>query len=323
MARPGINRALVQRARDALLARGLTPSIEAVRAELGHTGSKTTINRYLQELAAAEPRPPSIDLSRELQALIESLAQRLASEAQETVAADRARLDRQQMAYQQQRAVESARFEQLQIAHHAQGDEYRALLQREQQLNSQLQKTEGKRQRLDEACRQQLTLLEERQAHIQSLEAKHQQARDALSHYREQHVAQRQEELQRHDEQVRHLQTEVRGLREQLLQRQEEVTQLYRELERMTSDRSHQQEHVRRCERELLEGRQQLSGRDEELKLARRQGEAAVHALALQREKTKQYLQSHRQDQRVIRTQAKQLTRLQALLSPASSNPHA
>jgi len=43
MARAGINKALVQRARDALLTRGLSPSIEAVRAELGHTGSKTTI----------------------------------------------------------------------------------------------------------------------------------------------------------------------------------------------------------------------------------------------------------------------------------------
>jgi hypothetical protein len=114
MARAGINKALVQRARDALLARGLAPSIEAVRAELGHTGSKTTINRYLQELAAAEPRPPVISLSSELHALIESLAQRLAGEAQEAVAADRARLERQQAAYQQQRAVDAARWEELQ-----------------------------------------------------------------------------------------------------------------------------------------------------------------------------------------------------------------
>lgn len=55
MARSGINKALVQTARDALLARGETPSIDAVRVELGHTGSKTTINRYLRELANEEP----------------------------------------------------------------------------------------------------------------------------------------------------------------------------------------------------------------------------------------------------------------------------
>ncbi|WP_411563648.1 DNA-binding protein [Pseudomonas shirazensis] len=48
----------MQRARDAFLPRGLSPSIEAVRAELGHTGSKTTILRYLRELDVAEPHPP-------------------------------------------------------------------------------------------------------------------------------------------------------------------------------------------------------------------------------------------------------------------------
>ena len=99
MSRAGINKALVQRARDALLARGLSPSIEAVRAELGHTGSKTTILRYLRELDVAEPHPPQVNLSEELQALLQSLAQRLANEAQATVAADRARLERQQAAY--------------------------------------------------------------------------------------------------------------------------------------------------------------------------------------------------------------------------------
>ncbi len=50
MARGGINKALVQKAQKAILARGENPSIEAVRVELGNTGSKTTIHRYLKEL---------------------------------------------------------------------------------------------------------------------------------------------------------------------------------------------------------------------------------------------------------------------------------
>ena len=53
MARGGINKALVQHARAALLGRGRRPSIDAVRIELGNTGSKTTISRYLKELDAA------------------------------------------------------------------------------------------------------------------------------------------------------------------------------------------------------------------------------------------------------------------------------
>ncbi|ENU0108210.1 DNA-binding protein [Pseudomonas aeruginosa] len=54
MARGGINKALVQKARQAILARGENPSIDAVRVELGNTGSKTTIHRYLKELDDAE-----------------------------------------------------------------------------------------------------------------------------------------------------------------------------------------------------------------------------------------------------------------------------
>lgn len=57
MARGGITKALVQKARDALIARGVRPSIDAVRIELGSTGSKNTIQRCLKELDA----PPLSD----------------------------------------------------------------------------------------------------------------------------------------------------------------------------------------------------------------------------------------------------------------------
>ncbi len=50
MARGGINKAVVKKARQAILARGEHPSIDAVRIEMGNTGSKTTIHRYLKEL---------------------------------------------------------------------------------------------------------------------------------------------------------------------------------------------------------------------------------------------------------------------------------
>ena len=54
MRRSGIYKAEVQRARQNLLAQGRYPSIDAVRAELGDTGSKTTIHRYLKEIEDAE-----------------------------------------------------------------------------------------------------------------------------------------------------------------------------------------------------------------------------------------------------------------------------
>lgn len=57
MARGGINKVVVQQARQALIARGENPSIDAIRIELGNTGSKTTIHRYLKELNGQQPMP--------------------------------------------------------------------------------------------------------------------------------------------------------------------------------------------------------------------------------------------------------------------------
>ena len=50
MARGGLYKSDVQRARDSLVAQGKHPSVDAVRVALGNTGSKTTIHRYLKEL---------------------------------------------------------------------------------------------------------------------------------------------------------------------------------------------------------------------------------------------------------------------------------
>ena len=50
MARAGIYKSEVVRARNNLLAMGRYPSIDAIRGELGNTGSKGTIHRYLKEI---------------------------------------------------------------------------------------------------------------------------------------------------------------------------------------------------------------------------------------------------------------------------------
>lgn len=50
MARAGLSRMDIKRARDLLIAQGQHPSIDAIRIGLGNTGSKTTIHRYLKEL---------------------------------------------------------------------------------------------------------------------------------------------------------------------------------------------------------------------------------------------------------------------------------
>lgn len=87
MARAGLSRIDIKRARDSLLAQGQHPSIDAIRIALGNTGSKTTIHRYLKELeeeeGAALNRAGST--SDAILDLVGRLAARLHEEAQAVV----------------------------------------------------------------------------------------------------------------------------------------------------------------------------------------------------------------------------------------------
>jgi chromosome segregation ATPase len=320
MARAGINKALVQRARDALLARGEHPSIEAVRVELGNTGSKSTILRYLQELQAYEPHPPPVSLDDELQTFIGSLAQRLAADAQAAVAADRARLQRQQAAYEQQRAIDQARFEQLQVAHRELSVERQEAQRREQQLNQRLQEMEGERQRLLAGEQHALQLLDERAKQILSLEHKHKQGQEALTHYRQQHLAQREQELQRHDQQVQQLQRETRHAQEQLMSKQEELAQVYRDLERISAEQQVRAQNLRIQSQAL----HRVQAENERLSKVLQDAETGWQTLndevKFVRERAHRVLLERRQDRKALRQMAQQLAQLHSLLARLTPN---
>ncbi|BCG05270.1 hypothetical protein PPGU19_098380 (plasmid) [Paraburkholderia sp. PGU19] len=87
MARTGLTRMDVKRARDALLVQGRHTSIDAIRIALGNTGSKTTIHRYLKELEEDEDASLTRagSLSDAIQDLVARLAARLHEEAQALV----------------------------------------------------------------------------------------------------------------------------------------------------------------------------------------------------------------------------------------------
>lgn len=315
MARAGINKALVQRARDVLLARGEHPSIEAVRAELGHTGSKTTILRYLQELQADEPHPAPLTLDDELRTFIASLAQRLAADAQAAVAADRARLQRQQAAYEQQRAVDQARFEQLQLAHDALSTERREAQQRENTLHFQMQQFERERQRLLAGEQHGAQLLEERAQHIQSLEEKHRQAREALVHYRQQHLVQREQELQRHDRQAQQLQQEARHVQELLMRKQEEVAQVYRDLEHISAEQLMRAQELRRQDQLLQQARAENERLLHALHIAEASQQTLQDEIKALRGRAHRLLLERRKDRKALRHMALQLAQLHSLLA--------
>ena len=95
MARGGLYKSDIQKARDTLRAQGKHPSVDAVRVALGNTGSKTTIHRYLKELEEEEGQGlgAKVAVSDALQDLVGRLSGRLHEEAEAVVVEARQRFE--------------------------------------------------------------------------------------------------------------------------------------------------------------------------------------------------------------------------------------
>lgn len=241
MARTGVYQSEVKKARDALLAQGRHPSVDAVRVALGNTGSKTTIHKYLKELEAVEG---PIDgrkapISEALQDLVARLAARLHEEADvramaiESQNAERERdhaaivggLEKELATLRDQlRQAQVATEEETQA--HAQT---RSSLQNETILRHTAQQHGGDLQER----------LAENERHRLSLEEKHVHARDALEHYRQSVKEQRDQDQRRHEQQVQQLQAELRQQQQVVVAKQEEATRLNQEGVRLVAELSH------------------------------------------------------------------------------------
>ncbi len=238
MARGGVNKAVVQAARLAILARGENPSIDAVRIEMGNTGSKTTIHRYLKELddgaERAEALPEPID--DELAGLVSRLAQRLKEQAQEPIDQARAQFDKQKKELDTQLHEAQQANTQLQQQYEIQSlaltQESEALLETRAMLQTEQTRNAG----LNQALADFELRLQDKDEQIRSLEEKHLHARDALEHYRNAVKEQREQEQRRHESQVQQIQMELRQAQQSALVRQDEITQLHRDNERLLTE---------------------------------------------------------------------------------------
>ncbi|MCC6200921.1 MAG: DNA-binding protein [Moraxellaceae bacterium] len=252
MARAGLNKHLVQQARDAIRARGQHPSLDAVRIELGNTGSKTTIHRYLKELEEEEgTRLDDVGLlSETLKEMVGRLAARLHEEAHTIITAAATQhatqvAQLQTLIREQQARLEQAQ-EDIQATTSALGTERTA----HQATKTTLQQETLLAQRLEEQVRGLETRLQEGETHRQSLEEKHQHAREALEHYRQSVKEQREQDQRRHETQVQQLQAELRQLQQTLAVKQGDITQLNRDNERLATElrdaqrQAHQQERL-------------------------------------------------------------------------------
>lgn len=91
MARAGIYKNDVLRARQAVIARGDKPSIRAIRIALGNTGSDSTIHKYLKEIEENEeggaPTPSANSLNEAISGFIAGLALELENQSKINVEA--------------------------------------------------------------------------------------------------------------------------------------------------------------------------------------------------------------------------------------------
>ncbi len=225
MARVGINKVVVQQARQALLARGEHPSIDAVRIELGNTGSKTTIHRYLKELEVQPPAPlDTASLSTQLSGLVEQLAEQLNDEAQTRIRDAEADFEaqREQLQAQLQLAQQTlaAAHHQLQIQASALQAESEKLLTTQSTLQAEQLRSASLNQALGEV---QLRLADK-------------------------------------DAQVQQLQVELRQLQQGMLVRQEEATRLHRDNERLIGEHRQAMEQRTALEAQLEQRDAQVQG---------------------------------------------------------------
>jgi chromosome segregation ATPase len=238
MARGGINKAIVQKARESLLARGENPSIDAVRIELGNTGSKTTIHRYLKEIEDFDPRPRASRerLSDELTELVAGILERMTEEGGEALAYAQVRFDEQRSELQQKLDGLSAELNSLQREVDSQKGAIALQADELQICQTSLQTELTRNARLSQNCSDLEIRVQEKDEQIRSLEEKHLHSREAMEHYRNAVKEQRDQEQQRHEGQVQQVQVELRQLQQTLMVKQDELTRLNRDNERLLSE---------------------------------------------------------------------------------------
>ena len=232
MARAGIYKSEVLRARDKLLAAGRNPSIDAVREELG-SGSKTTIHRYLKEIEEEEgPATGSrVAVSEAIQDLVGRLAARVNEEAEERVTTAQAKHAEQLS--QQQQAVAALKSEAL--ATRQQLEQTQRALADEKNAHGKTSEALSRKTLENTQLVQQVADLQERLA----------------EHFRESTKEQRDQDQRKHEQQVQYLQAELRTVNETLATKQQEAVHTLQENARLLGDLSRAQGDLHQAQEEV------------------------------------------------------------------------
>ena len=264
MARAGIYKSEVVRARDNLLAMGRYPSIDAIRGELGNTGSKGTIHRYLKEIEEEEGggTGAQVAVSEAIQDLSARLAERLQQEADQRMAAltdkhkaEVAALNDTMTALRNEIESFRGQAERKTIelaAEKAAHTDTLAKLQEERigraQMAQRILDMEGQ--------------LAKEETHRISLEEKHQHAREALEHFRAAAKEQREQDQRQFEQQIQFLQGELRSAKDTANTKQQELIRSHEDNARLSSELTHAHSELHRQEgevRSLRSAKEQLA----------------------------------------------------------------
>lgn len=240
MAREGITKQLVQKAKTALLAQGQRPTIDAVRIALGNTGSKTTISHYLKELED-KPKVTLDRLTNPLAHLVLSLSEQLQIEAEEELIKAQAQfsLEKTQFESELHRAEKLIDVQQ----HNLEKLEER-LCHSQKQQQEDLERLSRQSTELTQAQQsiQKLTkLLQEQYTQVAILHNGQQHARETLEQFRQVRQEIHDSLLQQHALQVTHLSEELSRNSDQLSIMQKELMKLHRENARLLQQLSTRQ----------------------------------------------------------------------------------
>ena len=243
MARTGLLKPEVEKARNSILAQGRHPSVDAVRIALGNTGSKTTIHKYLKELE--EENGGSVDrktsISETLQDLVARLAGQLEAEAGNRIAELESRHCEKDHLHESQIAALMAKNTVIQEKLDLTIAAIKQEIHSHEETREALQSESIARHTLAQQVTDLKERLVENETHRHSLEEKHHHARDALEHYRSSVKEQRDQDIRRHEHQVQQLQAELRHLQQSLVLKQNEVTQLNQDGAKLIAELSQSQ----------------------------------------------------------------------------------
>lgn len=267
MARAGIYKSEVVRARNNLLAQGRYPSIDAIRGELGNTGSKGTIHRYLKEIdeEGGGSTGAQVAVSEAIQDLVGRLAERLHEEADQRLAALTDKHKTEIAALNDTIAASRNEVESFRGQAERQAIELAAEKAAHADTLTKLQEERIVQAQMAQRIQDVEGQLTKEETHRLSLEEKHQHAREALEHFRSAAKEQREQDQRQFEQQIQFLQGELRTAKDTVNTKQQELIRSHEDNARLSSELTHARSELHRQEgeiRSLRSAKEQLAVAD-------------------------------------------------------------